>query len=134
MIGYFGTIIFETSDQRILTFTGFKRDTAARFATHELIARKSVTEFTGPGLGSITFTIALNGNYGVSPREEMALWREKAENGEAEYLVIGGALIGRKTKWVVKSVSESWDTILNGGELFSGKIDVALEEYLSETG
>lgn len=130
MIGYYGDIIFETSDKRIFNFAGFKRDTENRTATHEIIGQKPVTEYIGPGLQKVTFTVNLNGNHGVKPREEMERWLRKVENGEAETLVIGGKPLGTD-KWIVRSVSEDWDTIFNGGELFSGKINVTMEEYIS---
>lgn len=131
MIGYYGLHIFETSDKKILNFTGLKIDTTARFATHEIIGRKPVTEYVGPGLMALSFTIDLNGNFGVKPRDEMEKWREFAENGTAQILVVGGKPIGENL-WVVKSISEAWNTIFNGGELFSGKIDVSMEEYVEE--
>lgn len=133
MIGYFGDVMFETSDSRILNFSGFTLDSASRFATHEVIGKKPKTEFIGPGLNTVTFTINLNGNYGVKPREEMTQWIIKSNEGKAHSLVIGGRVLGAD-KWVVKSISEAWDTIFNGGELFSGKIEVTIEEYISSLG
>jgi phage protein U len=143
MIGYFGDIIFETSDSKILNFSGFKLEASARFSNHETIGRqtpaetfnvakyKPKTEYIGPNLKTVSFSITLNGNFGVKPREEMEKWISLAENGRAELLVIGGVLVGDDF-WVVKSVSEAWDVIFNNGELFSGKIDVTLEEYIAE--
>lgn len=131
MIGYYGDIIFETSDKRILNFTGLRVDTEGRFATHEIIGKKPVTEYIGPNLQKISFTVNLNGNHGVKPRAEMERWMEKVESGEAEVLVIGGKPLG-SDKWIVKSISETWDTIFNGGELFSGKVEVSLEEYITK--
>jgi len=132
MIGYFGKdIIFETSDERILTFTDFNRDTASRFAMHEVIGKKPTTEFVGPGLDTITFTVHLNGNNGVNPREEMNKWLEYARSGTAETLVVGDKPLG-VDKWIVKSVSQVWGTVFNRSELFSGKVDVAHGEYVSE--
>jgi phage protein U len=132
LIGYFGKqIIFETSDKRIMTFTGLKMDIASRYAKHDVIMKKPKTEFTGPDLDSLSFTINLKGSFGVKPREEMEKWALLARNGIAEFFVIGGKPLGTD-KWVVKSVSQAWDTIFNGGELFSGKIDVSLEEYISK--
>jgi len=130
MIGYFGDIIFETSDQRILTFSGLKRDTSSRWGNHELIGLKPKTEFIGPGLDTISFTVDYNGNNGVKPRTEMDKWLDKARDGAAETLVIGDKPLGTD-KWIVKSVSQAWGIVFNRGELFSGKIDVTLEEYIS---
>jgi phage protein U len=131
MIGYFGKdIIFETSDERILTFAGLTRDIASRWGSHDLIGVKPKTEYIGPGLDTITFTIDLNGNNGVKPRTEMDLWLVKARDGIAETFVIGGKPLGAD-KWIVKSVSQAWGTIFNHGEVFSGKVDISLEEYIS---
>lgn len=128
MIGYFGDIIFETSDRRILNFVDFSIETSARFEIHNPIGVKPKTEYVGPGLLSVPFTIIINGNHGVKPREEMERWLELAESGEPQILVLAGKPIG-ENRWVVRSVSQAWDVIFAGGELFSGKIDVTLEEY-----
>lgn len=132
MIGYFGKqIIFETSDKKIMTFDGLKMDIASRYAKHDVIMKKPLTEFIGPDLDALSFTVNLNGSFGIKPREEMDKWAKLAREGIAEFFVIGGKPLGTD-KWVVKSVSQAWDTIFNGGELFSGKIDVTLEEYSSK--
>lgn len=129
MIGYFGDIVFETSDQRILTFSGFKHDSSGRWEKHNVIGQKPVQEFIGPDTDNVTFTINLSGNNGVKPRDEMEKWLQLVENGIADILVIGSKPIGQD-KWIVKSVSEAWNTIFNRGELYSAKIDVSLEEYI----
>lgn len=131
MIGFFGDIVFETSDQKILTFSDFSRDSAARWNTHDVIGRKPTSEYVGPGLDSISFTVNLSGNHGVKPREEMEKWLMKENTGVAEILVIGNKVIGND-RWVVKSVSQAWNVVLNKGELFSGSIDIELEEYVEE--
>jgi phage protein U len=131
MIGYFSDIVFEVSDEKIYTFSGFKLDASARYSAHEMIGVKPKTEFIAPNLKTISLTINLNGNYGVKPGQEMHRWIDLAETGEADYLVIGWDVMG-DDQWVVKSVSESWDTFFNEGELFAGKIDVTFEEYISQ--
>jgi phage protein U len=130
-LGCFGDIGFVTSDRRIMSFSGLKREVSGRYGTHEIIGGKPVTEYLGPGLETITFTITLNGNLGVKPREEMERWVKKAEQGKAEFLVVGGKPLGND-KWVVKSLSQAWEAVFNKGELFSGKVDVTLEEYIAE--
>lgn len=129
MIGSYGDIVFETSDKRILTFSDFKYTAASRWEKHDNMNAKPTSEFIGPDLDQITFTVILNGNYGVKPRQEMEIWLEKVTKGTADVLVIGTKPLGQD-KWVVKQVSNAWDTIFNKGELFSGKIDVTLEEYI----
>ncbi len=130
MIGYFSDISFEVSDERIYTFSGFKLEASARYSAHELIGVKPKTEYVAPNLQTITLTINLNGNFGVTPKDEMQTWIYLAEAGEADYLVVGEEVLGDDL-WIVKSVSEAWDTFFNQGELFSGKIDVTFEEYIA---
>lgn len=130
MIGYFGDIVFEVSDEKIYTFNGFKLEASARFSAHEIIGAKPKTEFIAPNLKTISLTINLIGNYGITPMEEMQKWISLVEAGEADYLVIGWDVLG-DDRWIVKSVSETWNTIFSEGELFSGKIDVTFEEYIS---
>lgn len=130
MIGYYGDIIFETTDKRILTFTNLQRSSAGRWASHEVIGRKPASEFLGPGLDKVTFTITLNGLYGVKPRHEMERWLIKERDGTAEFLFVGGKGLG-VNRWVVKSVSQVWGAVLNRGEVLSGKVDIELEEYVA---
>ena len=129
IIGYFGDIIFETSDERILTFAGFTRESSTRWATHNLLGRKPGSEFLGPELDVVRFTVTLNGRFGVRPRDEMVRWLVKCRSGTVETLVIGGSALGMY-KWAVINVSQMWDVVMNRGEVLSGRVEVELEEYL----
>lgn len=128
MIGYFGDIVFETSDKRILTFSGFQRNISSRWADHETIGKKPTSEFLGPGLDTISFVVTLNGSFGVKPKQEMDKWLIYARNGNAETLVVGNGALG-VDKWTVQSVSQMWDVVWNDGKVFKGKVEVTLKEY-----
>lgn len=129
MIGLFGDIVFETSDKRILTFTDFKRDTASRWAKHDVIGQKPTTEFIGPDLDEITFTVKLVASLGVNPRKEAEKWLKYAREGSAETLVIGNKAMG-VYKWTVQSASQMWNVVLNKGEVYSANVDISLQEYV----
>ncbi|MBP1924587.1 phage protein U [Sedimentibacter acidaminivorans] len=129
MIGFYGDIVFETSDKRILNFNNFKRNISSRWATHEVIGKKPASEFLGANLDTISFTIHLSGQYGIKPQEEMDRWLIKCRAGTVETLVIGNKALGMD-KWKVLSVSQMWNTILNKGEVFSSDVDIELEEYV----
>jgi hypothetical protein len=130
VIGSFGDIIFEVSDEKSLSFTGFTRETSSSYENHGLIGQKPRTEYVAPGLDTVSFTVLLNGLFGVKPREEMNRWVECCRSGIADILIIGDSPLG-VDRWVVTSVSQSWDTIWNKGELVTGKADVSLQEYVS---
>lgn len=129
MIGFYGDIVFETSDKRIITFQGFQRKASSRWAAHQVIGRKPASEFLGPNLDTITFTINLVGKFGVKPVDEANQWLIRSRAGTVDTLVIGNRALGMD-KWSVKSVSQMWNVILNRGEVYSASVDVELEEYL----
>ncbi|WNF36401.1 phage tail protein [Bacillaceae bacterium IKA-2] len=129
MIGFFGDIVFETSDKRILNFSNFSRNISSRWAKHDVIGRKPTSEFNGPDLDTISFTVNLNGSNGVKPIDEMNKWLEICRKGEVKTLVIGNRAIGTN-KWTVQNVSQIWKTIFNDGKVYSGNVDVSLTEYV----
>lgn len=131
MIGYFGPFIFETSDSKVLNFNDFSHTASGRYEKHDVLGQKPRTEFINPNLEAVSFTINLNGNHGVKPRDEIKQWIDIVNKGEAYSLVIGGKILGDDL-WVCQSITSAWDVVFNQGELFSAKIDISLEEYISE--
>ena len=56
MIGYFGDIIFETSDKKICNFNDFKQAASANYSEHSRYRKKSEREFIGPNNEGVSFT------------------------------------------------------------------------------
>ena len=55
-VGSWGnSIVFSTSDYRILTFKDFSRNVSGEWATHGRIGGKDRVEFVKPGLQKISF-------------------------------------------------------------------------------
>lgn len=130
VIGNFGSrIIFETSDRRILTFSGMTQKISGKYANHNVVGQKDRPEFTGPGSRSVSFTIVLDVNMGVRPREIMERIEDAVENGETAYLVIGGRPVGQN-KFYISSMSEAFDVVLSHGEIARATLNVSMEEYL----
>lgn len=97
MIGTLGRkIIFEVSDNRVLTFESMSREVSGRWTEHEVLGVKPKAEFLGPGLQTISLTIHLSAALGVKPRRILDMVERMVERGSAEYLVIGGRLVGRR--------------------------------------
>lgn len=130
VVGNFGnSIIFETSDRKILTFSGMTQKVSGKYAKHSVSGQKDRPEFTGPGNRSISFKMLLDVNLGIRPREVIASIEEAVENGETEYLVIGGRPVGQN-RYYISSVSETLDVIMNRGEIVRASLQVSMEEYL----
>ncbi len=129
-IGNFGKlIIFETSDKKILNFNSFQRTISGNWATHERIGKKPKSEFLNPNLQSLTFTIILDAMHGVRPRKTLDIITDVVEAGIVEDVIVGGQKIG-KNKWKITQMGETWDVVLDGGELLRATLNLTLEEYL----
>lgn len=129
MIGYFDDLIFETSDSRILTISDMQRTANALYEDHASIGQKPQSEFLNPDLDSISFTILLDIGLGVDPKTEADKWLAKCRSGIAGTLCVGVPL--GVDKWTIRSVSQSWDRILNNGKLIHCKVDVTMKEYIT---
>lgn len=129
MIGFFGDIVFETNDKRILNFSGFSRSASARWHNHDTILKKPAAEFLGPDLDSVSFSITVNASMVSNPLDEINKWLIKCRAGTTETLVIGNRGIGMD-QWSVQSVSQAYNIIYNHGEVYSASVDVTLEEYI----
>lgn len=121
-------IIFETSDQRIFTFSKFSQKVSGRWSKHEVIRDKPKSEFNGADLRTITFTIVLDAHLGVRPRATLERLESFVENGEVDMLVIGNKRVGNGL-WKMTDISETWDYLYSKGELVRANVDVSLEEY-----
>lgn len=129
MIGSFGNIVFQTSDQKILTPRGMQQTSGSNWALHDIFGGKQRAEYTGQALRTVSFEIMLSAELGVRPRKTLEELERIAEGREAYPLVIGGRPIG-ENPWRLVSLSETWDTVLNRGELISAKASLNLEEYV----
>lgn len=84
-------MVFETSAELIRPFDDYGRKTTARIATHEIIGKKPILEFLGPGIDDLSFTIKLNAFYGVNPKQEAQRLRTICQTGKYINFVINGS-------------------------------------------
>lgn len=129
-IGNWGTeITFLVSENQTLTFQNFNRTVGSEWATHSRIGLKDQSEFLRSKLQKITFSMTVSASLGVKPRATLDRLAELVERGEINPLVIGGMRVGRN-RWGITDISEAWNTVLSGGELFSATVNVTMQEYL----
>ena len=127
-LGSLGGVVFQTSTDKILTFSNFTRTKTANFAEHEVYDRKPVSEFTGSGLDVIDFTIVLNASAGVNPLAELRKLEKIIESGEPQTLTIGAKNFGKVT---LRSLTDPWEYITNRGEPLLITAELNLVEYVS---
>ena len=130
-VGYFGKdIVFKVSRKQAYVVQNFSQKLSGRWSDSTPIGQKPRSEFNGPGLRQVTFTMLLSVSLGVKPRDTLRKLQRIVGLGLVDYLVIGKSRIGFN-KFKITSISESWDIILEQGELASAKVDVTMEEYVS---
>lgn len=128
-LGSFGEVVFEVSSERIRTFDNFTRKSADRWASHEIIGQKPKSEFLGPGLDQITFTMRFDVQHGTNPRTEMENLMIMSRAGQTAELTIGGKGLG-VNQWKIVSLDQKWEVIDSQGNLLRSELDVTLEEYV----
>lgn len=129
-IGNLGSLItFEVSSQKVLTFNNMQRTVKGRWAQHDIIGGKPVSEFLGPDKQSITLPIFITAAHGVRPRSTLENLEQATELGTPFTFVIGGKKIG-SNQWVVESISETWGEIIDSGRLLSAHLTLTLSEYV----
>lgn len=129
MIGTLGNkIVFEVSDDAVMTFQNMSREISGRWTDHEVMGVKPKPEFLGPGNQTISLPITLSAAMGVRPRAMLQTIEAMVESGAAEYLVIGTRPVG-KNPFRLTGSSETWDRVYSRGELAKATVTITLEEY-----
>ena len=129
MIGYFGDVIFETSDRRICTFNNLKRQISAVYSEHKRYRKKAELEFEGPQNQGVSFEMKFVAGHGVRPWSMVDNIIAMCEQGVVNSFVLGGHKVGGG-KWIITGIDEDYKKVLNHGELVSVAVTVTAKEYL----
>lgn len=127
-IGVFNWLTFEVSNLMVKTYRDFKRETKARYATHDLVNRTSVLEYLGREPDVITFTMDFNRRLGVKPSEELSFLRWLCQEHVADQLILGNKVCGDNL-WVIESVSEEVEATDHFGQVLAASAQVTMREY-----
>lgn len=129
MVGTLGNIIFEVSDEKIKTFKSLNLSKKANYATHNIINKKGLSEFTGFEPMSIKININLNQNLGVNVQEELNKINKAFSGHEVLNFILNGQPVG-EGKFVIENISEDMKVIGKNGEIISCEINLDLKEYI----
>lgn len=129
IVGVFdGELEFETSDNRVLTYSDMQRSSSSRWQSHEIIGGAPKREMLGEGESPLSFSIHLSAASGISPDREAEKWLEAARKGRTGYLVIGGRVVGNK-RWSVTKATLFQNAVVNSGKTLSADLTVTMEGY-----
>lgn len=126
-IGGLGKITFSVSKKAIRTFTNFKWDSSAQFASHDRHLLPPKKEFTGINDDTISFDMYFSAFLGLDPSKEIKNLLAAERNGEVMRLVIGNKIYGGR--WVILKTSKALEYFDKRGKLLVAKVNVSLESY-----
>ena len=101
--GILGTVAFQSSSALVMTFRNLKIKRSAKYASHEVLLRKPVLEFTGQDSTEVTFSVQLDASLGLPPHLMLAQFKRMVASGIAYRLILGAEYMG---KFVIESVDE----------------------------
>lgn len=128
-VGSFNGIVFEVSIEKIRTFDGFSRSGSGRWENHDIIGKKPLSEFVGPGQEEVSFSILISVFNGLSPQEELQIWRDMRDNGQTSMLIVGGSPV-TDNLWYLEALKEQHKTFTGDGKLLTAVADLTLKEYV----
>ena len=129
MVGSWGPIVFGVNGSSVLPLPTVSRSSGKKIATHELISGVTRSQYTGKQLRTVELEITLMASLGVRPRALLDQLHTLAESPSAYYLLIGGRLMA-PLPLTITAVSDDWDVVYQGGELFSATGTVTFQEYV----
>ncbi len=128
-IGCLGDILFEVTQDKIMTPSSFSWSGSASYTTHDRHLTNAMTEFTGLAPDTISLEVTLSMYLGVDPMESLVkLWTYE-RNGRALPLTIGNKAYG-KYRWTITSHTMKAQDFLKDGTVSSATVSISLQEYL----
>lgn len=127
-IGSFAGIKFEISSKKVLTFADMKRSETTRWTVHDIMGKKPLAEFNGPGQESISFRVSFKTNLNVDPWRTIKEFREFQNEGK-----VGPLMLGKKTiansKFYIEDMQEAYRHIDSKGVIHTIDCDLTIKEY-----
>jgi phage protein U len=128
MIGRFGSLRFNVSPSRILTFDDMQLTSGLKTAEHDVPGWKGRWEVSGEEMDEVTLHIILMASEGVRPRSQYQKIRMMMRNKEIQYLIIGKKAVMDRRCMITK-ISSEWKDILHKGDVPRIELDVTFKEY-----
>ncbi|MCY9764925.1 phage tail protein [Paenibacillus alvei] len=128
MIGAFGDVNFLVTNTKIRTYDDFVRHCQGRWAEHAIIGKKPLSQFIGPGLDTISFSMSFALAHGTDPRYETDRLIKMERSGKPFTLTIGNKKYGTY-KWALTSLEVEDSKVDNKGKLLAAAVRVEMREY-----
>ena len=126
-----GDIIFEVSDETVMTLKNLQWSGSAQYATHKRLLTNAKTEFVGINTDQVKFDIVVSAYLGVNPQTVIGKLFTYERTGTTLPLVIGRKAYG-KYRWTVQQHQVKAQFFDGEGDMTHCTISVSLLEYLKQ--
>ena len=128
-IGMLGDLVFEVSDEAVLTLNNASWSGSARYSAHQRQGTHALAEFTGLDTDKIQFDLILSAYLGINPMAQIAKIWDYERRGTTLPLVIGHKGYG-KYRWTITKHQVKMQRYDGEGDLTHCTVTVSLQEYL----
>lgn len=131
VVAIWGPYVWSVKRGSINTFHNYARKTAYKTEPVEDGRNKPGTHRAAPELTSVTFSVLLARDLGISPEKQITILRDACEAGEPYALIIGNKPQSQN-RFLLKSVSEKNAVFGPLAQMHVVLADLELEEYRIE--
>ncbi len=125
-IGAWGSIVFEVSQEQILTFDRLRQTKRGRYSTLNVANYEQLLQYDGRELQTVSFTVRLHHRF-CDPQAELRKLVALVDGHSAYPLIVGGWAIG---EFVLEELGSDWKRVADNGVLMYAEGDLYLREYL----
>lgn len=133
-VGTLGDISFYVNEifgkKKMLGLSDIAITSSAKFEEHSRNGKKSLLEFTGPGLDSLSFNVYASAQYGVNPLKIKKSLENYMKKGTPNYFVLCGKKIG-DNRWVITNIQSDFTVIFVDGRPAEITFSLQLQEYVN---
>ena len=130
LIGSWGPdLVFEVSGKMAETFSELNRKSSARWAKHEPINSKPLSEFLGPDLDELEMTMTFSRMLGVDPMGSYEKLKGQVNRGEYHPMILGGKPLSGNF-WYIEEITGKSEAFAAGtGNVLQMEVSVVIKEY-----
>lgn len=128
MLGSIGPVEFTVSESEVKTFSEMNFTHKASFASHKIIARNELIEFTGIDASSCSLRIVLSADRGNDVHNDIESLKELLTSHQAAPFTLGGNVMGSGL-WVIETMNIGLQRVDAYGNILMADISLTLKEF-----
>ena len=127
MLGSIGPVEFTVSESEVKTFSDMDFTHKASFASHKILSRNELIEFTGIDASTCSLRITLSTDRGNDVQNDIDSLKEILTSHYAAPFTLGGNVMGSGL-WVIENMTIGLEKVDSWGNILTANITLSLKE------